>query len=339
MTEKALSKLPSFRDALVLSAGYSNAPGVSGFCELGIRWRKTQIEVWNWCDDIGSECVVKLPPNLGHQELVKALAGNDVVASAVNPFSVTIHGDKPPLGALLALLWGEGFDTQDDAVLLAALPWDYLQSVHSSGVDLCSRETHAMLDELKEEMADSYLYIEDVLPIPTPSGTSLADIRAAIRLAIATAIKVHHEVVQKAQAQKEVLDAKLAPFRDKIEKVYENYRKIEHPRRYPGGGSLPPKGFNQLKRYVESFVSQHGDMPSGVHEIPEGSDIFGSQGDAFELDFDAMQRELPFRLVSRWEPGRYVWFWHDPSTNWTSGDFDSKKEAITAWASGRVRIG
>ncbi len=141
-----------------------------------------------------------------------------------------------------------------------------------------------------------------------------------------------------AKQQKAELDAKLAPFRDKIEKVYENYRKIEHPRR-GGGMGFPPKGFNQLKKYVENFVSQHGDMPSGVHQLPEGSDIFGSTSEAFEVDFDAMQKEIPFRLESRWEPGRYVWFWRDPRTNWTSGDFESKKDAIAAWASGRIRIG
>lgn len=339
MTGKALSKLPSFRDALVVSAVYSSAPGMSGWCELGIRWRKTQTEVWNWCDDIGSECVLKLPPNLGHQELVEALAGHELIEAAVNPFKVTVHDDKPPLGKLIALLWASEFDTKSDAVMLASLPWDYLQALHTSGVDIGSRATHDLLTEIRKEIVDSNLDLEDVLPIDAPNGTTLADIQGAIRTSIARAVKEQHQAERESQRQREVIDATLAPFRDEIERIYDNYRKIEHPRRYPGGGPLPPKGFGQLKRFLENFISQHGQMPSGVHEIPEGSDIFNARSEAFEFDFEAMQRELPFRLESRWEPGRYVWFWRDPKTKRTSDDFESKRVAIAAWASGRVRVG
>jgi hypothetical protein len=345
MTGKALSKLPSFREALVLSAEWMKMSGI-GMCELAIRWRKTQTEVWSWEGDLGSLCVLKLPADVEHQELIQALVDNELVTSAINPFKVTIRDSKPPLGNLVALSWAAEFDTQSDAVMLASLPWDYLQALHSSGVDIGGRETHNMLAEIREDISDSNLDLEDVMPIETPRGTTLADIQSAIRDSIASAVKEQQQLEREMQSERAVarrqqaeLDAKLAPFRDKVEKIYENYRKIEHPRRYPGGGGLPPKGFNQLKMYVENFVSQHGEMPSGVREFPEGSEIFGSTSEAIEVDFDAMQKELPFRLESRWEPGRYVWFWRDPRTNWTSGDFESKKNAIAAWASGKIRIG
>jgi hypothetical protein len=238
----------------------------------------------------------------------------------------------------LALAWAAEFDTQPKALLLAALPFEFLNAMHTSGLEIDGERTRALLGELYEKIRENDLEIEDLLPIQAPNDTSVSAIRAAFRRAIASALRRKRADEAGPRRERRILEAKLAPFQDKIKTIYDNFARIRTPRRYPGGGPLPPAGLSQVRRFVEEFVSSNGCMPSGVHTIPEGPDVFSARSKAFDLDFDAMRLDLPFLLRSDWDAnaGRARWFWKDPKTPAVSNVFESEAAAIAAWKDGKV---
>jgi hypothetical protein len=270
--------------------------------------------------------------------LVQALVGDEQLSATINPSNVEIFRDRPPLGSLLAMAWASEFDTQPHALLLSGLPWEFLQSMHKAGLKIGGQKVRSLLEELYEKIQEREVEIEDLLPIEEPASISLPSIRAAFRKSIASALRRRHADEIEASKKRRDLERRLAPYKDQIQTIYDNYSKIRAPRRYPGGGRLPPDGLRQLKRYLTDFVSANGCMPSGVHTIPAGQDIFDLTSNAFDLDFDAMGMELPFILDSGWDAGRKLWFWKSPSTLARSDSFDSESAAIVAWKQGTITL-
>jgi hypothetical protein len=104
MQSKRLSQRALFKEALVIQAEYSSAPGVSGHCELGVLWRKSKTEVWSWIDEGEAEKILEVGPDAGCRLLVEVMADEPAVSTAaINPLKVAVINDRPPLGQILAM--------------------------------------------------------------------------------------------------------------------------------------------------------------------------------------------------------------------------------------------
>ena len=280
---KRLSERLAFQDSLVLSTFYSASPGSNGECELAVRYLKKKTSLWLWDDQWGAEEMLALPPKARWREIVKAVLPDERFCSAITVHEVRIFRDASPLGQVLALAWADDGEYKDAVNLMLRLSDEILLSVSNRRGGLCDRSWLAMLSAVTQRMEDLDVDVSELPETLIPDGDTVKSVRTCFFAELRSIAKRKDEE----QAQ---IDALLAPFVTAIESITNEWTKDKPRSRYSGSGSmLPPFGLTRFRTYLREHVIAHGSLPSGVHTIPDGPDLFNKPGQAFQVDFEALR--------------------------------------------------
>lgn len=80
-----------------------------------------------------------------------------------------------------------------------------------------------------------------------------------------------------------------------VETIVERWADGKPPNPSPAATSDKPSGYFRLTWWLTDFLIEHGELPKGVHMMPEGRDRFGNIEPSFPVDFDPFTEgvELP----------------------------------------------
>lgn len=280
---KRLSTVAAFRNSLVLRAKYDSNPCMSGECEIGVKFLKTKVGVWEWNDEWGAEEVLSLPFNSTWHDVVRVAAAHDEVVASVHLDDITIFQDQPPFGQMLALAWAEDGEHKQAVALLLHLCDATLIQLSKHGTGLRSTEVLGMLNVVNRALEDLGVEADELAHDLQPQGYDVTSVKAFLL--------AHGIAVAQSEAERQAhIDAVLEPFLSAMEAIEIEWAKDKPRSRYPGSGSMiPPFGLVRLHRYLREYVLAHVSLPSGVHTIPPGLDTFNRVGAALSINFDALR--------------------------------------------------
>ncbi|NTV03207.1 MAG: hypothetical protein HGB04_10600 [Chlorobiaceae bacterium] len=75
-------------------------------------------------------------------------------------------------------------------------------------------------------------------------------------------------------------------YRTVVEQIVEKWAVGKPPNPSPVATSNKPSGYFRLTNWLLEYLAAHGELPSGLHDMPEGRDILGNLEPSFPVDFD-----------------------------------------------------
>ncbi len=278
MARKPLSAQRKFETSIILSAEYMSNPSVNGYCEFAIRRTRSHVELWNWEDEWGGECVVKLSPDSTWRDVVVAMIQNDTCSASINPQSVNVRGISKSVGQILSLAWSSEDSDHTAAEIFSRIDEPSLDRLAKTRQGLFDSSLAGALGELVKTLRERDFEFSDLpqlIELKEPTAKSLTH----------DVLSIADDLIEKAEAARQERETALQPFLAYITAFIDSWIK-DHPyTRYPGGGRVPPVGLHLLKNYLEDYVVAHKHVPVGIHIIAGGKDSLGRTVQPFEISF------------------------------------------------------
>ena len=283
MTSRPLSKREKFRDDIVLSAEWSNMSGV-GECELALVLGPRSAQLWHWIDEYGSAERVPVGRLSSWREAVEALASSDEVSACIVPGKVRVAGTPRYVGQILAMAWCESEDDKHAARILCRFPDPVLAALETKRNGIFDAKLQNALASVLARLKEAEFELDDL-----PQQFALSEVTpSALAGEINKILGERSRLEDEAEHEQQRREDTLRPWRSRLENIEQRWRMLSPPRRYPGGGSLPPVGLTQLIDFAEKHVLQHGAIPTGVQTISGQPNPMGGVVAALTVDFDEL---------------------------------------------------
>jgi hypothetical protein len=279
----ALSKRAKFRDAIVVSAEWSNMAGI-GACELALVQGPRSAQVWHWMDKYGPAERVPFGRLLSWRDAVHALASSEEHAACIQPAKVKVTGPKRYIGHILAIAWCDG-EVRRTARLLCRLPDRVLASVDSRRNGVFNSELQDALATALVRLDEAMLDLDELPDILDLADAKPATLRKLITKMITEAAAADELRQEAAESKRQAKESFLMPCRARLDEMERRWRQQHHERRY---GKLPPVGLIQLMGFAEKHIAERGVLPAGVHTIPGKPDTLWGVVAALTMDFDEL---------------------------------------------------
>lgn len=290
MTAQPLSKRAKFHNAIVLSAEWSNMAGI-GECELAVVLGPRSAQLWHWIDEYGSAERMQVGRLSSWRDAVDALASSEEGSACIVPDKVRVAGTPRYIGQIVAMAWCDSEDDKQAARILCRFPDASLSALDAKRNGIFDAKLQQALANVLARLDEAGFELDDM-----PDRLEMSQATpAALDAAINRILGEHRRLEERAEREQQRREDLLRPWRLRLDDIEQRWRMRSPPRRYPGGGSLPPVGLRQLIDFAEKHVLEHGALPTGVHTISGHPNPMAGVVAALTVNFDELgASDTPF---------------------------------------------
>jgi hypothetical protein len=289
MASKPISQRKRFDSAIVLRSFCMANPCSNGFAELAIRSTSRYVEIWAWIDEYPPECSVKLHRKTTWREALAVFPGDEMLSTPISLSEVTWRGCPDYQGQLFSAAWKDDYNLQRAAVLLTKFDDSTLERLAKHW----PKHLHAALPFLAT-IDETEIELSDIREGIHLDKADLKQLKEALHAELRPFIEKHkakeRAAEEAAKAWNEKRERAFSLFRVEMANLLDRWVQANPCHRTPSGEAITHPDYSQLRTFIEFYVTENQELPTGVHQIEGGR--YGryktEKRDSFLVDFDAL---------------------------------------------------